>query len=74
MEKTPTKIILCSRSIVKVQALNDVIRDIKQLEIYAKSDCKNAKTIPQPLNSGKICAKKRIQKVEQVFRQNMRKD
>lgn len=73
MESKPTKVILCSRSVIKVQALKAVIRDIGEMDIYAKSNCKNAKTIPQPLNSGKICAKKRIQKVEQVFRLSMRK-
>lgn len=73
MESKPTKVILCSRSIIKVQALKAVIRDIGEMDIYAKSNCKNAKTIPQPLGSGKICAKKRIEKVEQLFRLSMRK-
>ena len=73
MDINPSKVILCSRSILKVQALKAVIRDIGDMDIYAKSNCKNARTIPQPIQSGKICAKKRIQKVEKVFRLSMRK-
>ena len=72
-KKNPSKVILCSRSMIKIQALKAVIRDIGEMDIYAKSSCSNAKTVPQPINSGKVCAKKRIQKVEQVFRLSMRK-
>ena len=71
-KKNPSKVILCSRNVIKIQALKAVIRDIGDMDIYAKSSCDNAKTVPQPINSGKICAKKRIQKVEQVFRLSMR--
>jgi non-canonical (house-cleaning) NTP pyrophosphatase len=74
MESNPSKVILYSRNMLKVQALKAVIRDIGEMDIYAKSGCTNAKTVPQPIQSGKICAKKRIQKVEQVFRLKMRKN
>ena len=58
---------------IKIQAVNSVLKEIQGLDIYAKSSCRKAKTIEQPVFSGKTCAKKRIQKTEEVFQNNMRK-
>ena len=74
MEKRNWKIILCSRSMVKIQALNDVIRNKDNLELYAKVNTDSAKTVPQPINSGEICAYKRIQKTEDFLQMTQSKN
>lgn len=49
---------------MKIQAVNETIRDRAHLELFAKVNTSSAKTVPQPLNSGIICALKRIEKTE----------